>query len=728
MNVTVDGWLSDDPISGDTPESDLLGMEGFVESSFGLLKRIRSQSESSVIALIGPWGAGKTSVLNLLTSKLDGIPAGTGSDWVVINFNPWHYQDLPSLQEGFFRELDKSVPSGKSWKKVRNSISGFSRSIAPISSLASLAGIDPSKAVAGVAELIAAAPSVAETRRAAEIAMRKAGKPVLMILDDLDRLAPEELLLVFKLIRLIGRLPNIYYLVSYDEETLLDVLSRTGLVGAEDPRRAINYLEKIVQVRLDLPPLRAEQTSSWVDEAVNSFASRFSLSPSPEELNRFTRAYRGHIRHRLDTPRAIKRYFGQIDAFFGQVRDEVDWVDFLLVSWLRTAEPLVYDLMIRERDELLGTSDAVMNAHGLFGIREKTGKDHWSAKLTASRVSENHVDGVAYVLGLLFPRFQSAWHEPQTEHSPRAKAGRISNPDYFDRFVSFQVPDGDISDVLVRTAYQQIIDGVSGPQLLRVGSEFAAKTDILVDKLENLFEERKQGGVQLLEWLASHYSLLGDEYDLVTPRTRVQYASQRVYLSLPATDVVAALESAAQHEEGLALASFWIYAATGTDRFLIQDTPERQAAYADAQVRFLQLVQEDFDRHRNLSPLDFPVHVWNLIWDWIRLDEDGARIWLQAAIREEAWPLLDVAGSFVVAQSSVGSAGAKRTLRSLELETLDRMIGLNRVYESLGSDMEDVDDSPPNISDVTPNSRRQFALKMLKKEWLKSQSEGEGFL
>jgi hypothetical protein len=31
-----------------------------------------------------------------------------------------------------------------------------------------------------------------------------------VILDDLDRLAPDELLLVFKLVRLLGRLPNIY--------------------------------------------------------------------------------------------------------------------------------------------------------------------------------------------------------------------------------------------------------------------------------------------------------------------------------------------------------------------------------------------------------------------------------------------------------------------------------------------------------------------------------------
>lgn len=64
-----------------------------------------------------------------------------------------------------------------------------------------------------------------------------------MILDDLDRLAPDELLLVFKLVRLIGRLPNVYYLLCYDEQTLLDTLSRSALVGGSEGR-AREYMEK----------------------------------------------------------------------------------------------------------------------------------------------------------------------------------------------------------------------------------------------------------------------------------------------------------------------------------------------------------------------------------------------------------------------------------------------------------------------------------------------------
>ncbi|MCO5974813.1 P-loop NTPase fold protein [Actinoallomurus soli] len=37
----------------------------------------------------------------------------------------------------------------------------------------------------------------------------QAALPVLVVMDDLDRLAPEELLVVFKLIRLVGHLSNV---------------------------------------------------------------------------------------------------------------------------------------------------------------------------------------------------------------------------------------------------------------------------------------------------------------------------------------------------------------------------------------------------------------------------------------------------------------------------------------------------------------------------------------
>jgi predicted KAP-like P-loop ATPase len=142
-----------------------------------------------------------------------------------------------------------------------------------------------------------------------------------VILDDLDRLAPDELLLVFKLVRLLGRLPNIYYLMCYDEQTLLDVLARSDLVG-DSHERALDYMEKIVQVRIDVPPLREVQISQGVDNAINTILGDEELEPI--DIERIAEAYREHLADRLTTPRAIRRLFAQVDAFYGPIKDEVN--------------------------------------------------------------------------------------------------------------------------------------------------------------------------------------------------------------------------------------------------------------------------------------------------------------------------------------------------------------------------------------------------------------------
>lgn len=82
-------------------------------------------------------------------------------------------------------------------------------------------------------------------------------QPILVVVDDLDRLTAEELLAAFKLVRLVGRFPHVHYMLSYDEHTLIVLLDHTDLVSASDERRGLDDLEKIVQVRIDMPLLRA---------------------------------------------------------------------------------------------------------------------------------------------------------------------------------------------------------------------------------------------------------------------------------------------------------------------------------------------------------------------------------------------------------------------------------------------------------------------------------------
>ncbi len=114
--------------------------------------------------------------------------------------------------------------------------------------------------------------------------------------------------------------------------------------------RAQAYLEKVVQIRLDLPPLLDEQVSQLTDAALQAILERHGVTLDNDSQYRLASAYQEHMRSRLSSPRANNRFFAQVDAVFGPLRQEVDFVGFLLINYCCTFEPKAFDL-IRDKAE-----------------------------------------------------------------------------------------------------------------------------------------------------------------------------------------------------------------------------------------------------------------------------------------------------------------------------------------------------------------------------------------
>ncbi|MET8331979.1 P-loop NTPase fold protein [Streptomyces sp. NPDC005181] len=196
-----------------------------------------------------------------------------------------------------FSEIRAALPKEEQWSEARQKIGGFGQAISPLGKLTALAGLDSESLIKAISDRVSGDTSVSAAKRKAEDALRKAGSPVLVVMDDLDRLTPDELLLVFKLVRLVGHLPNVYYLISFDEQTLLDVLRRSELVGDSEPR-AREFLEMIVQVRLDLPAFRERDADVLVDRSLTAVLRSHELTMTPVEQRRFSEAYFRHLQGR----------------------------------------------------------------------------------------------------------------------------------------------------------------------------------------------------------------------------------------------------------------------------------------------------------------------------------------------------------------------------------------------------------------------------------------------
>jgi hypothetical protein len=90
---------SDEPINTDA--EDLLGRVEFVE---GLYREIATLPfpDSFVFGLYGGWGEGKSSILNLLASRLE-------AHSIVVRFNPWYFPNENALIRNFYDSIEEAV-------------------------------------------------------------------------------------------------------------------------------------------------------------------------------------------------------------------------------------------------------------------------------------------------------------------------------------------------------------------------------------------------------------------------------------------------------------------------------------------------------------------------------------------------------------------------------------------------------------------------------------------
>ncbi len=204
----------------------------------------------AVFGIMGPWGSGKSSLLNLVRVSLQG-------DRLVdfIDFNPWLFSDTDQLVGSFLGELALSLqkPTKKS-KKFVKAIAGYSQKLKPLSVVPG-AGMAFGLVAAGgeiaSSALSESSESLTELRAKVEKYLEALDRTIAVIVDDVDRLTSAEIRDVFKLVRLTANFPNVLYLVAFDRERIESALTEDGFPGDA-------YLEKILQRSYDLPPLSDE--------------------------------------------------------------------------------------------------------------------------------------------------------------------------------------------------------------------------------------------------------------------------------------------------------------------------------------------------------------------------------------------------------------------------------------------------------------------------------------
>jgi predicted KAP-like P-loop ATPase len=404
---------------------DCLNRGSFIESVANLILR----QYAPVVAIVGSFGDGKTSFLNLLHTTLS-----SRNDLVVVNFNSWLPGDQATLASSLFATIAGQVQSKYLIPGLTKELRHFARM---------LAGTVPKvgATLKQYVEEISQTEQLSTLKRLLErIPIR-----VVVLVDEVDRMDSEELHLLLKAIRGVVDLPRITYVCAFDRKTV------TRLISADDPEYGQRYLEKFFPVQRTLPRIDQELLARLFDSKLDAICQRFGLLHNDAEKKEFDDdllpLWHRSIKRYLSNFRRMNLFFNSLEMALEPIHAEVHLYDMLVLQIVKMLSEDAYQF-IYDNGSLFYHSGWRI---GLW-FESLHVDDKRNAALRSERLNEfldsfpsTTKQQLTPLLSEIFPAVEQAVHKERfslAEQSEQAadKARRIYHPDYFPRYFIHQVP------------------------------------------------------------------------------------------------------------------------------------------------------------------------------------------------------------------------------------------------------------------------------------------------
>ncbi|MBI3249148.1 MAG: hypothetical protein HYZ50_21805 [Deltaproteobacteria bacterium] len=423
-------------------KQDLLGRVPFVDGLYRQIAELPS-SESFVFGLHGSWGEGKTSALNLLRSRL-----ARNSAIILIVFNPWYMTTETAIIQNFYDVIEQALRKRYLVGTLRRFLSRYRGLLS--SGLRSIGF--------GIELPIHDDPE--DLRRELEGWIARTGCHLVIIIDDIDRLQPAEVLAVFKLAGLSARLQHTVFVLSFDEIVIRERLRETIQV---DPA----FLEKIVQKPLSLPPAEQRDINRFLlssDEGgLGSYRSAIDrllddLGVDPQRRKEFDERivsfYESRLVRLFRTLRQAKRYLNSLRAALPPIANEVNLYDFFLLEALQIFFPEVYQDIWRNRWFYLSGwgNEALAQPLPFNPLGDKEERARLIREHITDLLAKEPEKGVAQaILEEIFPlEVAPAFNSRPVMYSGGSRDARrekrLTHPECFPKYFLFRIPAGEMAD------------------------------------------------------------------------------------------------------------------------------------------------------------------------------------------------------------------------------------------------------------------------------------------
>lgn len=409
-----------------TAEEDTIGRRLFVSR---VISRVDKLNSGGSILISAPWGAGKTSVKNLIKNEI----STKGKRYLLIEHNSWEQEDINnSLIHTINKRLSRlgyifsspkfiilrlytgSLSNTSTSMSMPNKLIGILLSAIPVSLTAWLVVEFNSRVnlVVNSAALVTMtwlvfvlgkwalfklipyakdiitmkALTVQEQKDFVRRQLSKSTSTIVILVDELDRLSPDNVSRNLRIISSNIDLPSVVFIAFADKNYLADC------IDVSYKTEGLVFIEKIFDHVMYLPSISSDRMSDLFISFVDGYFDADALSDIKEKLLDIVLGYLKNIRklHKLEDTFVDMDNNLRGDSWYGYLRMEI-----LLSSILHCFEPHAIDWAKENKHLLTGDKSSGI------GFRYLEIQNSYKAMIGDAAIPDSCSEIMAYLFGAI---------------------------------------------------------------------------------------------------------------------------------------------------------------------------------------------------------------------------------------------------------------------------------------------------------------------------------------